>query len=94
MKSAQKAVELDNSSAEAHAALEQYLLMMRQHDKAIEAGERAVTLNPNSAMALYTLAMCLNYSGRSEEALPLLRQAIRLNPFRAGPYRLFAHRLS
>ena len=29
--------------------------MMRQYDKAIEAAERAVKLNPNSAQALYDL---------------------------------------
>ena len=81
MKAAEKSIEVDNSLAEAHAALSAVLVMMRQHDRAIEVGERAVTLNPNSAMAVFTLAMCLNYSFRSEEALPLLRQALRLNPF-------------
>ena len=49
MKSAQKAVELDNSSAEAQSALADALMLLRQYDKAIEAAERAVTLNPNSA---------------------------------------------
>ena len=93
MKSAEKAIELDNSSAEAHATLSLIFVNMRQHDKAIEAGERAVTLNPNSAMALYTLGLCLNYSYRSEEALPLLRQAIRLNPFVPGYYQPFWYRL-
>jgi len=81
MKFAQKAIELDNSLAEGHAALSYALLTMRQHDKAIEVGERAVRLNPNSASALFSLAQCLHFSGRWEEGLPLLRQAIRLNPF-------------
>ena len=47
-------------------------------------------LDPNSAMALYTLAMTLNYSLRSEEALPLLKQAIRLNPFVPRYYHHFS----
>ncbi len=81
VKSAQKAIELDNSLADAHAALSYAFLTMRQHDKAIEVGERAARLNPNSASALFTLAQSLHYSGRWEEALPLLRQAIRLNPW-------------
>ncbi|ABK16877.1 adenylate/guanylate cyclase domain-containing protein [Syntrophobacter fumaroxidans] len=80
MKSARKAIELDDSSAEANAAASAVLVAMREHEKAIEVGERAVTLNPNSANALYTLGMVLNYAGRSEEALPLLRQAVRFNP--------------
>ena len=90
MKLAQKAVELDNSSSEAHAVLGEILLGMRQHDKAIEAGERAVTLNPNNYAALQVLAHCLFYAGRSEESLPLSRQAMRLNPFSVGGYRMFA----
>jgi tetratricopeptide (TPR) repeat protein len=90
MRWAQKAVELDNSLAEAYAAVSSNFVFMRQHDKAIEAGERAVMLDPNSAMALYTLGMCLNYSYRSEEALPLLKQAIRLNPFVPRYYHHFS----
>jgi adenylate cyclase len=91
MRSAQKAVELDNSSSDAHAVVCNILLGMREYDKALEAGERAVTVGPNNSMALGALANSLIYTGRSEEALPLLRQAIRLDPFRSGPYRLFGH---
>ena len=53
MKAAQRAIELDNSSAEAHAALAQLFLLLRQHDKAIEIGERAVRLDPTSARASF-----------------------------------------
>ena len=81
MKEAQRAIELDNSSAEAQAAVGHVFLLLRQHDKAIESGERAVRLDPNNARAIVFLAMSLNYSFRNEEAIPLLRQAIRLNPF-------------
>ena len=48
MKSAEKAVELDNSGAGAYATLSSVFLWMRQHDKAIEAAERAVALDPDS----------------------------------------------
>jgi adenylate cyclase len=80
MKSAQRAVELDNTSAEAQAAVSHVYLLLHQHNKAIEVGERAVSLNPNSARALFFLALALNHSFRGEEALPVLRQAILLNP--------------
>jgi TolB-like protein/Flp pilus assembly protein TadD len=86
MKLAQKAVELDRSSAEAHAAVSRVFLNMRQHDKAIEYGERAVRLDPNSTWALHNLAISLSASWKGEEALPLHRQAIRLNPFVANYY--------
>jgi adenylate cyclase len=79
MKEAQRAVELDKSSAEALGAVGNVYLLLDQHDKAIEVQERAVRLNPNSARAIYLLAVSLNYSFRNEEALPLLRRAIRLN---------------
>jgi adenylate cyclase len=84
MKMAQKAVALDDSNANAQAALSYVLLMMRQHDKAIEAGERALKLDPNTPRAIAALALALNCSWRAEEALPLLRQGMRLNPFYSG----------
>jgi len=86
MKEAQRALELDNSSAEAQGALSQVFLLSGQHDKAIESGERAVRLDPNSARQIVRLVLCLNYSFRNEEAIPLVRQAIRLNPFYALLY--------
>jgi adenylate cyclase len=81
MQLAQKAVELDNDSAEAYGVLSAVFLLMRQHEKAIEGSERAVALDPSSAMALLNLGMSLNYSWRIEEAVPFLQRAVRLNPF-------------
>jgi TolB-like protein/Tfp pilus assembly protein PilF len=86
MKHTQKAIELDNSSAEDHAFLGFLLVMIRQHDKAIEVAERAFTLDPNSASVNFYMGMILNYSGRSEEAIPRLQRAIRLNPFMPNHY--------
>jgi adenylate cyclase len=88
MKEAQRAVELDNSSAEAQAAVSYIFLLLHQHDKAIEAGERAMRLNSNSLYALVALTVSLIYSFRCEETLPLLRQAIRLDPLYPQTYNL------
>jgi adenylate cyclase len=90
MKEAQRAVELDNSSAEAQAAAGNVFLLLHQPDKAIEVEQRAVRLDPNCARALYFLAVSLNSSFRSEEALPLLRQALRLNPLMPMEYHQLA----
>ncbi len=38
-------------------------------------------LDPSSAYAHYSLGFCLNYTGRSEEGVPHLEKAVRLNPF-------------
>jgi len=39
-----------------------------------------VALNPGVANVLAYYAMSLNFAGRSEEAIPLIQKAIRLNP--------------
>ena len=77
---AQKAIALDETQDYAHSLLGHISLMMRQHEKAIAEGERAVALNPNGADAHAHLAMTLNYGGRREEATALFKKAIRLNP--------------
>jgi adenylate cyclase len=86
----QKAIELDNSSGENYALLGQLFVMIRQHDKGIELGERALTLSSNSAWVLFHVGMILNFSGRSEDAVPLLQRAIRLNPFMPNHYHHYA----
>jgi adenylate cyclase len=45
MKEAQRALELDKSSAAAEGSLSQVFLLLRQYEKAIESGERAVRLD-------------------------------------------------
>ncbi len=90
MKEAQKAVELDNSSAEAQTAVSNVFLLLHQHDKAIEVAQQAVKLNPDSVSAMFFLALSLNYSFRSEEALPLFRKVIRFSPFVPAFYYQFA----
>jgi len=42
--------------------------------------ERAITLSPNAASGYSALGRALNYAGRPEEAIPLLKKAIRLDP--------------
>jgi adenylate cyclase len=78
---AQKAVSIDNTQADAYALLGNVYLFQRQFDRAIEEGERAIVLNPNGADYHVWLAMILNSAGRPEEAVALVKKAIRLNPF-------------
>ncbi len=58
--------------------------MTRQHDKGIVEAERAVALNPNNANAYNRLGLALRFAGRPEEAVPVIRKSIRLNPFPPG----------
>jgi adenylate cyclase len=75
-----KAITLDSSLAIAHASLGYWLVTARQYDKAIAAGERAISLEPTSAEVLSWHAAILTWAGRNEEAIPLFREALRLNP--------------
>jgi adenylate cyclase len=81
-----KAIAMDDSIARAHALLGNFYALKREHDKAIAEAERAVALDPGEAEVKLWYAVCLNYVGRSEEAIELYQQAIRLNPFASTGY--------
>jgi len=80
VKLARRALKLDPSLAEGHRLLGTALLWQRKHDLALEAGQKAVNLDPNDSLALSSLAEALTFSGRPAEAPPLLQQAMRLSP--------------
>ncbi|MCH9047317.1 MAG: hypothetical protein IIA40_14595, partial [SAR324 cluster bacterium] len=50
------------------------------YEQALALGERAVALEPSNAYVLVTLSWTMNLAGRPEEALPIMRQGIRLYP--------------
>jgi len=81
-----KAVDLDDSLGRAHAALGYWLTVARQYDKAIAEGRRSMALEPNSAEVIYNYASILTFVGRLEEAIPLFKEAIRLNPMPPNSY--------
>jgi len=77
----QKAIALDSLLAHARIRLGYiYAAMIRQHDKGIAEGEKALALAPNSADIVNLYAVILTYAGRWHDAIPLYREAIRLNP--------------
>lgn len=80
IKLTQKAIALDDSYATAHGLLGHLYTMTRQHDKGIAECERGVALDPNSASAQAWLEQNLYWADRPEEAIPVLKKAIRLNP--------------
>jgi adenylate cyclase len=75
-----KAVELDDSSSNAHAWLFWPYIFLREHDKALAEAEKAVSLGPNSASAYFALASALHYSERFQEAIPFFEKSLRLSP--------------
>jgi adenylate cyclase len=80
MEYAKRCLALDETFSDAHTALGLVYLLMRQWDEAVEACERAASLNPSNADNIVNFAMVLRSVGRVEEALALLNKAVRLNP--------------
>jgi tetratricopeptide (TPR) repeat protein len=78
---ASKALEMDESSSEAHTAL---ALIVQNHDWDWQASEkefrRAIELNPNDATAHHWYAEHLMWRGRFEEALEQSERAHQLDP--------------
>ena len=81
-----KAMALDDSLPNAHSQLGLLYTMTRQQDKGVAEAERGVELNPNSSEAHDLLGMTLNFAGRPEEAIPVFKKAIRLEPFAPSKY--------
>jgi len=77
---AKKAITLDEEDPFAHAQLGTLSLMQRQHEKAIAAGQRAISIDPNYADGYVMLSQIMRYSGRFEEALTLIEKGMRLCP--------------
>jgi tetratricopeptide (TPR) repeat protein len=82
----QKTIAIDDSMARAHALLGNFYALKREYDKAIDEGARAIALEPGEAETLLWYGMSLNYISRPEEAIPLYKKAIRLNPFASSGY--------
>jgi len=80
IKLAQKAISLDASFAPAYCLLARLYAFIGQYDKAVEQAERAVTVDPNSADVYDYLGLVLVQADRAEEAIPLIKKGIRLNP--------------
>jgi len=66
--------------------LSQIYRMRREHDKAIDYGEKAVEANPNDTWALYFLGLTMRYAGRYEEAIVMLKKGMRLTPYYPALY--------
>jgi adenylate cyclase len=80
------AVELDPSDPAPHALLAMVYQWRREFDAANAAADKALALQPRDAITLSNLGSMLNWAGRSEDALEVLQQAVRLDPFHPATY--------
>ena len=83
---ADKAIALDDTIGQVHFARSVLHLSARQHDAALEASRRSVSLHPNYADGWAEYAQVLVYAGRLEEGLEKMRIAKQLNPRHAFFY--------
>jgi tetratricopeptide (TPR) repeat protein len=77
----QKAILLDPFDDNPRSFLAYLYAMTRQWDRGFPEVEEALTLQPNSPEALYYLGCFLFLASKPEEAIPLFKESIRLNPF-------------
>ena len=75
-----KALALGGSNSYLHAGLAETFYFLREFDKGLSEAQKAVSLNPNSAMAYFVLGEGLNIVGRPQEAIPCLQKSLRLSP--------------
>jgi tetratricopeptide (TPR) repeat protein len=78
---AEKAVQLDSTSAEAHASLATFMLFYQVDWAGCEREfRRAIALNPNYAFAHDQFGMALAFQGRFDEAIAEGKRAQALDP--------------
>ncbi len=85
-----KAIRLDPSSAEAHAALSVTLQYLDEFKESVAEAEKAIQLNPNAAEAYFTLGFTHCTEGRVEQSLSYFRKALELDPLSVQKARAFA----
>jgi adenylate cyclase len=78
---ARKAIELDGNLGWAHAYLGWLLTTTKKYEEALKELELGVSLSPSTSETVGWLGFCLNYMGRRDEAIEVLKRALRLDPF-------------
>ncbi|MBI3860231.1 MAG: tetratricopeptide repeat protein [Thaumarchaeota archaeon] len=81
MKNALKALEIDDSLAEAHASLALTLSTAWDFSAAERELKRAIELRPNYAPAYHWYFLLLGYNGRVREAREVEERALEIDPY-------------
>jgi len=84
--SAQKALEIDDTTDLAHSLLSALYVVKGQHEKAVTAAEHALTLSPNGALQYCTVGAVVGSSGRWKESVIYGKKSVRLDPLAPPVY--------
>jgi TolB-like protein/Tfp pilus assembly protein PilF len=88
---ARRAVELDDKDPMAHLLLASHSLLNPDHGYSLASAQRAVDLAPNFAMGHFVLGWVRLFLGQFEQAIDLLKRAMRLSPYEPMTYLFCAH---
>lgn len=90
----EKAMQLDPSLAEAHAAAGTLSWTLEENQEALEHFEKAIEINPNYADVYTWMAQILDWSmGRYAEAFEMRKRAVQLDPLSVPALLNFIHAL-
>ena len=78
---ANKAKNLDDTQAEVHSLFSSIYVHQKQYEKSIAEGEKGIAIGPNNSLCHAYLAWALHNSGRFEEAVEVMKRAMRLSPY-------------
>jgi TolB-like protein/Flp pilus assembly protein TadD len=77
---AQRAMTMEDADGQAHTVMAHVHLLRREHDKALEVAQQAVSLRPQCVNANGHFGNILYYYGKPGEALEKVQRAIRNTP--------------
>jgi adenylate cyclase len=83
---AQKTLVLDDSDSDVRALLGIIYLREKRYKEAIAEGKKATELGPTNAHAYLFLAVTMNTVGRFNDAIPLVKRAMRVHPYYPAYY--------
>jgi adenylate cyclase len=90
---AQKAIKLDESNPFAYGVYGELYLNQRKYDEAIDEAKKSIDLDLNWDEAHWRMARILNFAGQNKEALPYIKEAMRLNPHYPWTYAMVSGRI-